>query len=627
MTDPSLKCVVWRGALKLAENGHLPSEIYPGFQLRLDVLESEIILEESVSTNSEDLEPNLHGKPSCTRHNFCLLWDHHPISVPVLTDSYLILSPTLSMVDECSFTSIPPYIFANAAFRLLITEPNMFNEKSSKFLDYLENKKGAVIAQMGYSILMKKPKSDEFLNTNKWQKAISSGNIRLPEICLPIVDKCITFAITHSSKTGNIIAYPLRDTASLNAELVFLLTDNLNSKQDLNSSDSCDSDSDQALNCADLKFPHLSETVFYFLMNKINFLKMNKKENFNSEDLHSCLLSIQEHASEQLASCSLFENVNLYDILHDEIDPADWPERVHLLQKQMLIDDDKTNVLPKFLHTPSPQVQNNVCFTSEDADKYFHSSGEAKTSANAELISRLNKTLKPANVDYDNVLQSKWPEAIDLIYPDLYYNVDKQVEEKESVGNDMVRLYVQHETATTCNKQQVYPNAPIFVRTGTAAVKTVRKMKWRSPSKQILLPKKSLNLVYKTYVDSKRASVSNSKSSASVDPDAKSAKIEKPFKKQLKKPALPVRCSPRKKQPVVYSEVASRNSQTTQQKQSNSSDAAEIFKSFSALFQKAFYNLSSFCARHPSQKGSTSEHMQKIADAHVKQVIQFEKQK
>ncbi|GFT83609.1 MTBP_C domain-containing protein [Nephila pilipes] len=612
--DPSLSTVVWRGSLQLSHPSQVQADTYPGLQLRLDVFENEILLDCPESTDNE-----------------------------IITHDHLILSPMLSMIDECSFPSIPFYLLLPVCFRLSITEPNLFNEKSRKLLENLRIKSGAaVILRLGYSVVMNKPKSDASLSTTKWEKMVSSSNIKFPDICLPCVEKYITFVVIQSSKSGNLVAYPMRDSTNLNAELNFWITDSLNSKQEITS----EVDSDKE-NFADLKLPYVSETLFHSLVNKMNILKTNKEKCDNgNNDLPDVLLLLKD-ASKHSASISLFMNVDSYNLYCDEIDPADWPERVHLLQKQLQVEDDKKNILPNFLNNLSPQLtEKNVFFSCEDIMKCFEFSGEAKDSTQAELISHINK-LNHINVTYDKVLHSRWPDAAKYSYHDMYYNMDRQASEKESVGNDMIRFYVQNESATTCNNQQLNPNSSILVKT---KIQTPRQ-KWRSPSKQKLLPKKSLNLVYKTYINSMLQS-SKSKNINKGDHSVKrtSEKIQNSGKKQLiKKAVFPVRRSPRKKIVIHSTPVESRKPpQVSSQKQNNSTQLPEIAKKklrvaiasaleknginmdhtfFRPCFKKLFTVCQAFVQDIPRNKGSTSEQMQKIADAHVKQVIEFEKQK
>ncbi|CAL1301065.1 unnamed protein product [Larinioides sclopetarius] len=643
-TNPSLGPILWRGNLRfLHPNQTQCLSVYPGFQLRLDMNESEIPLESSVLTDNE-------------LSNF----------------NHLIVSPEISLVDECDFATIPVYLFLPVSFRLSLSLPNLFNEKSTKLVQSLVEKKGvAFIVQMGYSFVNNKPKRDRLLSTTKWHKMISSGDIKFPDICLPTLENYITFAITKSSISGNIIAFPLRDSANLNAELSFLSIDASNVKENSNFKYETDSSADYA----DVKLPYLDDKLSYSLMNKINFLRRTKndtcdgnKNNLNM-DLQSYLLMLQKIAVKQSASCSLFADVNLYNMSHDQIDPADWPERVHLLQKQLQVEENKQNILPYFLHNLTPQKnESNVCLSSEDVGKYFQSSGESKDRVHTVPVSQLNNKEKHVNVDLETVLNSRWPEVIKYRYLDLYYNVDKQAEEKESVGNNMVQLYVQYDTATSCNQQQLNPNTSIIVRTSAPAP----RQKWRSPLKQRPIPKISQNLVYKTYIDSSQALATKSKNaSLVVPPTGASNKIQKPGRRQLtKKAALPVRCSPRKKKAEIYSvkskkpnpnlpklSSAMTTSSTSRQKQSSSAAKSnlsqqkqnisltpeeEIAKKKlrvavasaleknaiheeNALFRPCFKKLFTICQAFvkdiPRNKGSTSQYMQKIADAHVKQVF------
>ncbi|GFY58123.1 MTBP_C domain-containing protein [Trichonephila inaurata madagascariensis] len=607
--DPSLSAAVWRGSLQLSHLRETQTNSYPGFQLRLDVFENEILLDKSISSDNE-----------------------------TMFDENLILSPILSMIDECNFSSIPFYLLLPVSFRLSITEPNMFNENSRKLLENLRIKSGAaLILRMGYSTVLNKPKSDASLSTTKWEKMISSRNIKFPDICLPCVDKYITLAVTRSSKSDNIIAYPFRDLSNINAELNFFITDALISKQVSTSfGDDCEKE-----NYTDIELPYLSKTLFHNLMNKMNIVKKNMEKYSGEFNLSDEFLELLKEATKHSDNFSLFINIDSYKLFCDEIDPADWPERVHLLQKQFQIDEDKKNILPNFLHNLSPQLtEKNVFFSIEDITKSFESSGEAKDSTQAHSISQNNK-LNHINTTHKKVLQSRWPDVMKCAYHDMYYNIDKQAAEKEAVGNNMIRIYVQNESATTCNNQQLNPNSSIVVKTKVQA----QRQKWRSPSKLKLSPQKSLNLVYKTYMSSMLQS-SKSKNVNKIDLSVKktSNKIQK------KKSALPVRCSPRKKKNVVYSKPGSSRQppQASNQKQSNSTQLAEILKKklrvaiasaleknginmdhtfFRPCFRKLFTVCQAFVEDIPCKKGSTSERMQKIADAHVKQVIEFEKQK
>ncbi|GFR08089.1 MTBP_C domain-containing protein [Trichonephila clavata] len=296
---------------------------------------------------------------------------------------------------------------------------------------------------------------------------------------------------------------------------------------------------------------------------------------------------------------------------------------------------------------PINVLRYRVFISIEDITKSFESSGEAKDSTQSQSISQNNK-LNHINTTYKKVLQSRWPDLIKCAYHDMYYNIDKQAVEKEAVGNNMIRIYVQNESATTCNNQQLNPNSSILVKTKVQA----QKQKWRSPSKLKLSPQKSLNLVYKTYMSSMLQS-SKSKNVNQIDLPVKktSNKIRKSGKRHLKKKtSMPVRCSPRKKKNLVYSKPGSSRqpSQVSNQKQSNSTQIPEILKkklrvaiasaleknginmdhiSFRPCFRKLFTVCQAFVKDIPCKKGSTSERMQKIADAHVKQVIEFEKQK
>ncbi|XP_055944984.1 mdm2-binding protein-like [Argiope bruennichi] len=647
-TNHTLGPSVWRGDLRfLNPNQTESSFIYPGFQLRLDFNESEIHLNSSNLTDYE-LSENDH----------------------------LILSPEILLVDECNFASIPVYLFPPISFRLSVSLPNMFNERSIKLFQSLKNRKEvAFIVQMGYSIATNKPKPDRSLSTVKWQKMILSGDIKFPDIARPVVERHMCFAITKSSTSENIIAFPLRDSTNLNAKISFLTIDLLNFKQSSNFNYEADGPADYT----EIKLPCLDDKLSYSLMNKINCLKRKKidtcdgNQNNLNGDLQSYLLMLQKTSLKQSAYCLLFEDVDSYYISHDRTDPVDWPERIHLLQKQLQVEESKQNMLPRFLHNLTPQKsEGNVYLSSEDVRKYFKSSGESKDITHPVPVSQLNYKVKHVNVDLETMLNSRWPEIIKCIYHDVYYNIDKQSEEKESVGNNMAQLYVQHDTATSCNKQQLNPNTSILVRTSVPAP----KQKWRSPLKQRPIPKKSQNLVYKTYIDSSQTLASKSRNDSIVAlPASASNTNQKPGRRQLiKKAALPMRCSPRKKKAVMYSVKSKKpnlnlpkqkstmtKSNTNRQKQSSTAEKSnlsqqnisltpeeEIAKKKlrvavasaleknainlgNALFRPCFKKLFTICQAFvkdiPRKKGSTSQYMQKIADAHVKQVIEFEKQK
>ncbi|GFR08094.1 MTBP_C domain-containing protein [Trichonephila clavata] len=322
--DPSLSAVVWRGSLQLSHLSGTQTDSYPGFQLRLDVFENEILLDNSISADNE-----------------------------TMFDENLILSPILSIIDECNFSSIPFYLLLPVSFRLSITEPNMFNEKSRKLLENLRIKSGAaLILRMGYSTVLNKPKSDASLSSTKWEKIISSRNIKFPDICLPCVDKYITLAVTRSSKSDNIIAYPFRDLANINAELNFFITDALNLKP---VSTSFEGDCEKE-NYTDIELPYLSEALFRSLMNKMNIAEKNMEKYSGNCSLSDDFLQLLKDATKHSENFSLFFNMDSYKLFCDEIDPADWPERVHLLHKQFQIDEDKKNILPNFLHNLSPQL-------------------------------------------------------------------------------------------------------------------------------------------------------------------------------------------------------------------------------------------------------------------------------
>lgn len=92
----------------------------------------------------------------------------------------------------------------------------------------------------------------------------------VPDICLPSVENRATFVITKSSKSENIIAFPLRDSTNLNAELSFLANYALHSNFKFAS--------DNAVNYEQIKLPYLDEKLSYSLMTKINFLRQKKND-------------------------------------------------------------------------------------------------------------------------------------------------------------------------------------------------------------------------------------------------------------------------------------------------------------------------------------------------------------
>ncbi|KAG8189407.1 hypothetical protein JTE90_020221 [Oedothorax gibbosus] len=625
--NSALGAVVWRGSIHSQPNTNTnnnPQEL----QLRLDYSENLIHLGSSTSQSTDAIM-------NCSEH--------------------LVLAPSLSFVDECNINTIPPYMISPITFRLSLYNSN----DSSKLFEYLVKKNDvALIARLGYSINHDKLKADKSLSTSSWQKMIITGNVKFPEDSQPTTERYISFIITKSRKTDNIVVYPMRNPWDLNPQFYFTYLDALNTHLEPQIEENSGK-------CAlEVKLPYLSEQGFGELFKKINILNVGAGEKCNGDHVndpqHVCLMSVLESAAKGCTHPSMSLGDNASELLCEEIDPADWPERVHLLQKQICMEKEKAAAHPVSFQNLSPQRnQMNVCFTSEDASKYFEPTGEAKDKTKAEIIAPLYASKDVNKQEHDKVLKTVWPEVLKCKYDDIYYNSSSRAEELESMCNGLVRLYVQHETSCCCNREQIYPDAPILIRTRHRE----SSQKWKSPAK-LRTPRKEkpgpIN-PFKLSQDNnkfvRRGSLSDLQSSRLLKKTGSfSNSMEKLVdlsrsRKQLMKSTnlLPVRQSPRKKKPVKYSQTSlSRQPKVAERNPSKSQTLPELaikklrvavaqalekndINSDHSFFRPCFKRLFTICQAFvqdlPCKKGRTSEHMQKIADANVNQVIEFEKLK
>ncbi|XP_035233864.1 uncharacterized protein LOC118205678 isoform X2 [Stegodyphus dumicola] len=527
--DSNIGSVIWRGSLQLNAPKLSTKLDCQGMEIRLDSVENE----ENFSSCKSVFEENT-------------------------SNQHLVVSHTLQAIDECAFSTIPTYMISPLVFRVCVSEPNLWNETSLKLLQYICRKEGvALIAKMGFSLVNELSKPDKGMSTGRWKKMVSTGNIKCPEKCVRPFENCFTFVITKSANSMTVIAYPLMDPKNFNADFYFNLTD-------LKLVRNRDGKNENKL--TSLQVPYLSTPLFQLLIRKIKMLRNFHPEDKNeccssNTELHGLLFNILKTFEKNLPIWELFRKVNSCDVVYDELDPSDWPERVHLLQKQMHMEEIQKNLpMNKLLALGSKLNQHSVSFSSEDMEKYFKSTGEAKDGIAAEPVSLLRDMTQHLKNDFETICKEKWPEILNCIYDDIYYNCDSQAEEKEAIGNQMVNFYVQHETASTCNNQQLVPDLKINVKTKGNSLSKSSAMKNHASSKKEKIKKTNYknkdlssdtvrkNLLSTSAVSKKCATSSNSRKTF----------LEKKLsgKYSLNKSQtnnMPVRSSPRKKIAVNYS--------------------------------------------------------------------------
>lgn len=149
------------------------------------------------------------------------------------------------------------------------------------------------------------------------------------------------------------------------------------------------------------------------------------------------------------------------------------------------------------------------------------------------------------------------------------YNSSDQMEDKENLGSQLVNLYVQHETSCLCNNQQMIQNFQIIVperiqspskafrgpSSRLAIVSNERIEMSPSPRKnniKDLITKKilSTSTLQVKYSDEIRNTLKETSKRNSQENKETLKEISK--KNSLNKKLVPVRCSPRKKNPVNY---------------------------------------------------------------------------
>ncbi|KFM81298.1 hypothetical protein X975_05556, partial [Stegodyphus mimosarum] len=269
---------------------------------------------------------------------------------------------------------------------------------------------------MGFSFVNELSKPDKAMSTGRWKKMVSTGNIKCPEKCVPPFESCFTFVITKSANSMTVVAYLLLDPKNFNANFYYNLTD-------LKSEMNREGKNENKL--TSLQVPYLSPPLFQLLIRKIkmqrkSFHPKDKNESYSSStELHGLLSNILKTFEKNLPIWELFRKANSCDVIYDELDPSDWPERVHLLQKQMHMEEIQKNLpMSKLLALGSKLNQHSVSFSSEDMEKYFKSTGEAKDVA-ADSVSLLRDMTQRLKHDFETICKEKWPEILNCSYDDI----------------------------------------------------------------------------------------------------------------------------------------------------------------------------------------------------------------
>lgn len=152
----------------------------------------------------------------------------------------------------------------------------------------------------------------------------------------------------------------------------------------------------------------------------------------------------------------------------------------------------------------------------------------------------------------------------------LSYNHSDQIEDKENLGSQLVNLYVRHETACTCNNRQMIQNFQITV---SERIQSPSKA-FRGPSSRLPIisndnretspsPRKNnlRELITKKILSTSTLQVKNSdetkktlkeRSKINSSEERRRSLKETDKRNSLNKKLVPVRCSPRKKNPVSY---------------------------------------------------------------------------
>lgn len=143
------------------------------------------------------------------------------------------------------------------------------------------------------------------------------------------------------------------------------------------------------------------------------------------------------------------------------------------------------------------------------------------------------------------------------------------MEDKENIGSQLVNLYVQHETACTCNNRQMIQNFQITV---SERIQSPSKA-FRGPSARLAIisndnretspsPRKNnlRELITKKILSTSTLQVKNSdetkrtlKERSKINSEERRKSLKETSKRNsANKNLVPVRCSPRKKTPVSY---------------------------------------------------------------------------
>ncbi|XP_054706344.1 uncharacterized protein LOC129216188 [Uloborus diversus] len=293
---------------------------------------------------------------------------------------------------------------------------------------------------------------------------------------------------------------------------------------------------------------------------------------------------------------------------------------------------DPTNVLKD-----PALLRQNVSLSIQEIQELFQPSGEAKDGV--PLLSK--ECVHKSQEDVDEALQ-KWPDALQCTHGGIIYNSDPQAEEKESLGNRMVDLYVRQETAGICGRAELPPDSPRRIPFTLSS--ELRSFIDRGRSSFEGQPNRASS--------EKRRSETEVRTASKNEVDGLLGKSVDVIRKLAKKGSAPVRCSPRKKTSVHYGPEQRRaipsKSKNVKVQNKSTQELPDILRKklraavatalegqgvqlddpfFRPCGKRLFAICQAFVQDLSVQKGSMSQRMQKIAEAHVKQVVEYERQR
>ncbi|XP_042911024.1 uncharacterized protein [Parasteatoda tepidariorum] len=222
----------------------------------------------------------------------------------------------------------------------------------------------------------------------------------------------------------------------------------------------------------------------------------------------------------------------------------------------------------------------------------------------------------------------------------------------------MVKCYVPHETASTCNNHQNQPEAPVTIqaKSMTPRKRPKNNSKLETSFRQVMMkPSAGVKKKFlKTTVGQTDHVISTIIKTLGVNKSSNDQSVHK--KRASRKNSVPVRCSPRKKSSVEYYS-SSRSLNSTNKVEKNKAIKEKTRCSLSdvlkkklrsaiasalesngvniedVIFKPCFKRLFTICQvfvqdiQGDPRKLGTSQCIQEIAEEHVKQVIKYEKKK